>query len=102
ALVSNAGFTRAPSLRWLLDYHGLRSHLDLLVFSDEVLIAKPNELIFRQVLAALGLDAEAAVFVGDSGDDTRKLFDALSRWTDQHGGEVVLDGEQSPLLTLCG
>ena len=66
ALVSNAGFTTAPSLRWLLDHHGLRPHLDFLLFSDELQAAKPNQIVFAEALAALNLDASAVAFVGDS------------------------------------
>lgn len=66
ALVSNAGVTTAPSLRWLLDEYGLRPHLDVLVFSDELALAKPDPAIFRHTLEALGADASECAFVGDS------------------------------------
>ena len=66
ALVSNAGVTTAPSLRWLLDEYGLRPHLDVLVFSDEMSMAKPDPAIFRHTLEALGADASECAFVGDS------------------------------------
>jgi FMN phosphatase YigB (HAD superfamily) len=45
-LICNAGFTTTPHLLPLLDHHGLSPHLDAMVFSDEVLIAKPDPRIF--------------------------------------------------------
>jgi HAD superfamily hydrolase (TIGR01509 family) len=66
ALVSNTGVTTAPALRWLLEEYGLRAHLDLLVFSDELALAKPDPAIFRHTLEALGVDAAEAAFVGDA------------------------------------
>ncbi len=66
ALVSNAGFTTAPSLRLLLDHHGFRPYLDVLVFSDELGLAKPASRTFQHALAGLGCDAKAAAFVGDT------------------------------------
>jgi putative hydrolase of the HAD superfamily len=66
ALVSNAGFTTAPNLRLLLDHYGLSEHFDVLVFSDELEIAKPDPRIFKQALAGLGLHAADCAFVGDN------------------------------------
>lgn len=66
ALVSNAGVTTAPALRWLLEEYGLRPHLDVLVFSDELSLAKPDPAIFRHTLEALGAGASECAFVGDS------------------------------------
>ena len=66
AIVSNAGFTTAPHLRSLLDHHGLTPHLEAILFSDELGVAKPDARIFRRALAALACEASAAAFVGDS------------------------------------
>jgi putative hydrolase of the HAD superfamily len=65
-LVSNAGFTTAPSLRWMLERHGLRDNLDALVFSDEHQLAKPAARLFSLALEAVGEEATACAFVGDS------------------------------------
>jgi putative hydrolase of the HAD superfamily len=65
-LVSNAGFTTAPALRWLLDHYALRPHLDALVFSDELQMAKPEPKIFTHALEAIGEPASVCAFVGDS------------------------------------
>jgi HAD superfamily hydrolase (TIGR01509 family) len=66
ALVSNAGFTTAPNLRLLLDHYGLSELFDVLVFSDELEIAKPDPRIFKQALAGLGLRPADCAFVGDN------------------------------------
>jgi HAD superfamily hydrolase (TIGR01509 family) len=66
ALVSNAGFTTAPNLRLLLDHYGLSELFDVLVFSDELEIAKPDPRIFKQALAGLGLRPAECAFVGDN------------------------------------
>jgi putative hydrolase of the HAD superfamily len=66
ALVSNAGFTTAPNLRLLLDHYGLSELFDVLVFSDELEIAKPEPRIFKQALAGLGLRPAECAFVGDN------------------------------------
>jgi FMN phosphatase YigB (HAD superfamily) len=66
ALVSNAGFTTAPNLRMLLDHYGLSELFDVLVFSDELEIAKPEPRIFKQALAGLGLRPAECAFVGDN------------------------------------
>jgi HAD superfamily hydrolase (TIGR01509 family) len=65
-LVSNAGFTTAPALRWMLDHYALRPHLDALVFSDELQLAKPDARIFSHALEAIGELASVCAFVGDS------------------------------------
>jgi HAD superfamily hydrolase (TIGR01509 family) len=66
ALVSNAGFTTAPSLREMLDSYGIARHLDICVFSDELELAKPDARLFQTALHQLGVQASAAAFVGDS------------------------------------
>jgi len=66
ALISNTGFTTADQLRGLLDVHGLSPYLDVLVFSDELLAAKPDRRLFTHALEALHVPADACVFVGDT------------------------------------
>ena len=50
----------------MLDYYRLREHLDVLVFSDELQMAKPEPKIFTHALEALGEPASVCAFVGDS------------------------------------
>jgi putative hydrolase of the HAD superfamily len=45
---------------------GLREHVDALVVSEEVGIAKPDPRIFRVALDRLGAPADDAVMIGDS------------------------------------
>jgi HAD superfamily hydrolase (TIGR01509 family) len=65
-LISNAGVTTAPALRWLLDQYELSPLFDCLVFSDEVALAKPDPAIFREAFVTLGVRGEDCAFVGDS------------------------------------
>jgi len=64
-LVSNA-FDPGWLLRQDLERMGLAERLDFAVFSSEVGKRKPHPLIFERALEALGVAAEATLFVGDS------------------------------------
>jgi putative hydrolase of the HAD superfamily len=66
ALVSNAGLTTSPHLRRLLRDYEMLPHLDYLVFSDELGIAKPHARMFGEALNGIGVPAKACAFVGDS------------------------------------
>jgi HAD superfamily hydrolase (TIGR01509 family) len=66
ALVSNAGFTNATALRQLLGGYDLTRYFDVLVFSDELQVAKPDARMFERALEALGVSPDAAAYVGDS------------------------------------
>lgn len=66
ALVCNAGFTTAPHLHIMLEHYGFLPLLDVLVFSDELQIAKPDPRIFQTALDGLGVDAADCAFVGDN------------------------------------
>jgi HAD superfamily hydrolase (TIGR01509 family) len=65
-LVSNAGMTTAPNLRLMLRHHGIEDCFDLLLFSDELQIAKPDPRIFHSAAQQLGLEAADCAFVGDN------------------------------------
>ncbi len=66
ALVSNTGMTTAPNLRLLLEQHGIRDLFDVLVFSDELQLAKPHPRIFEVATQRLDIEAAACAFVGDN------------------------------------
>jgi len=56
------------SSRWgngVLNSTGLRDYFDLVLISDEVGVAKPDEEIFELALKSLGIGREEAVMVGD-------------------------------------
>jgi putative hydrolase of the HAD superfamily len=63
-LVSNA-FDPGWLLRRDLDQMGLTERLDVAVFSSEVGKRKPHPEIFERAIAELGVEPEAAIFVGD-------------------------------------
>jgi putative hydrolase of the HAD superfamily len=52
----------------LLDKHGLAGFFDAVVVSGAVNRRKPSPEIFKKALEELGVDAEEAVFVGDTVD----------------------------------
>jgi putative hydrolase of the HAD superfamily len=95
-LVSNA-FDPGWLLRRDLEQMGLTERLDVAVFSSEVGKRKPHPEIFERALAELGVEPEAAIFVGDRlYEDVRgaaelgmKTIQALWFRADEHpeGGE---------------
>jgi HAD superfamily hydrolase (TIGR01509 family) len=60
--------TNGPSRtqRPKIEQFKLADHLDLLVVSEEVGVAKPNPAIFEIALDRLGVEASETLFVGDS------------------------------------
>ena len=64
ALVSNA-FDPPPLLHRDLERMGVAERLDAAVFSSEVGKRKPHAAIFERALAAVGVEPEHAIFVGD-------------------------------------
>jgi HAD superfamily hydrolase (TIGR01509 family) len=64
-LVSNVGF----DVRSVLTRGGLDGLFDAVILSFEAGAVKPGAEIFRQALAALGVDPEHALMVGDSPQD---------------------------------
>jgi putative hydrolase of the HAD superfamily len=65
ALVCDTGMTPGRVVRWMLGDAGLLPHLEVLCFSDEVGVPKPDAGIFAKALAELGVKPEEAVHVGD-------------------------------------
>ena len=66
ALVCNTGFTTTPHLLPMLTHYGLSTHLDVMVFSDELGFAKPDPRIFAKALEGIGRAARDCAFVGDN------------------------------------
>jgi putative hydrolase of the HAD superfamily len=64
-VVSNTMRTPGATLRMVLDRAGLLGCFDHVTFSDEVGVRKPDPEIFALTLRALGVEAAAAVHVGD-------------------------------------
>lgn len=63
ALICDTGISPGRVVRALLGRHGLTDHLDVLVFSDEVGVPKPNAKMFAAAMDAIG--GGPAVHVGD-------------------------------------
>ncbi len=64
-IVSNA-FDPPRLLHGDLEALGITERVDFVVFSSELGVRKPHPAIFERALAALGVDAARALFVGDS------------------------------------
>lgn len=65
ALISNTGRTPGRILRPFLEKANLAGFFDVLIFSDEVGLAKPNPEIFALTLQALGVEPSKAAHIGD-------------------------------------
>jgi putative hydrolase of the HAD superfamily len=69
AVVANTWPEPARLVRRELDELGVAPLVDAVVLSDEVGARKPAPAIFERALAELGVDATAALFVGDRLED---------------------------------
>lgn len=65
-LISNTGRTPGYALRRVLDALGLATHIDVMVFSNEVGQCKPQTSIFEELRRGLGVDYSEMMFVGDN------------------------------------
>jgi putative hydrolase of the HAD superfamily len=64
-VVANSWPDPARLLRQDVEAYGLADLLDVIVFSDEVGVQKPEPAIFLHALGQLAVDPTAAMFVGD-------------------------------------
>ena len=64
-LISNTGMTPGATFRAYLKQIGMLDYFDVLVFSDEVKLAKPSPQIFLRTLRDLKAEPEQTVHVGD-------------------------------------
>ena len=67
-LISNTGRTPGSVLRILMGRMGILEYFDTTTFSNETLVRKPSEGMFRVTLDALRAIPKAAVHVGDDAD----------------------------------
>jgi len=65
-LISNTGRTPGYALRAVLDRLGLAQSIDAMVFSNEHGACKPQRSIFEALRAALDVDYDEMMFVGDN------------------------------------
>jgi len=64
-LISDTGTSPGRVVRRILGEYGVLDYFDVTVFSDEVGYCKPNEVVFRVALEALGMEPGEALHVGD-------------------------------------
>ena len=64
-LISDTGTSPGRVVRRVLSDYGVLGFFDVTVFSDEVGYCKPNEVVFRLALEALGVEPGEALHVGD-------------------------------------
>ena len=64
-LISNTGFINGKTMRKALNQLGILSLCDQAIFSDEVLVAKPNKKIFECLLSR-GFLLKQVLHIGDS------------------------------------
>ena len=65
ALICDTGFSPARVVRQLLEREGLLEFLEVLVFSDEQGVPKPDPRVFHAALGALEVEPAQALHVGD-------------------------------------
>ncbi len=64
-LISDTGISPGSSLRRLLERHGFTDYLEVLTFSDEVGVSKPQAPMFERTAAALGVAPNELFHLGD-------------------------------------
>lgn len=65
ALICNTGRTPGRVVRPLLERIGLKDFFQILTFSNELRMAKPNPRVFLYTLEQLGVDPARAAHIGD-------------------------------------
>lgn len=65
-MISNTGRTPGYALRRVLEELGLAASIDVMVFSNEHGVCKPQTSIFEELRRGLGVDYTEMVFVGDN------------------------------------
>ena len=93
----------------VLRQHGLYDLFDYLAISEVVGVSKPNPLIFRVALDALGIpesDYGRVVMVGNNlerdvvGANRLGLISVFLHWNDRRSSQPLTD-EQAPRYTVC-
>ena len=64
-LICDTGLTPGRIVRQMLEENALAEHIEVLCFSDEVGVPKPDSEIFEKALAGLGVNPPEAIHVGD-------------------------------------
>lgn len=64
-LVCDSGISPGSSLKCLLEINGFLPYFEVLVFSDEVGVSKPQAPMFNTAAAALGVEPAELLHIGD-------------------------------------
>ena len=65
-LISNTGRTPGYALRRVLENLGLAAYIDIMVFSNEHGVCKPQRSIFEELRKGLDVDYGEMLFIGDN------------------------------------
>lgn len=68
-IISNTGRTHGDFFRGLLGKYDLARYFDVMMFSNEIGIRKPNREIFLKTLEKMDISPEEAMHVGDDSDN---------------------------------
>jgi len=89
-LISNTGRTPGSVLRLVMQDMGILHHFDITTFSNELLVRKPAETIFRRTLDGLKVPPKAAVHIGDNPDQDIEGAKKVG----MHAIQFVTDGKR--------
>ncbi len=106
-LISNTGRTPGSVLRMLMQDMGILQQFDVTTFSNELLVRKPEEAIFRRTLDGLRTLPKATVHVGDSPEHDIKGAKGVGMYAiqiveDGLGGSDAADAHTSSLGEVLG
>jgi len=90
-LISNTGRTPGSVLRLVMQDMGILHYFDVTTFSNELLVRKPAETIFRKTLDDLKVPPKAAVHIGDNPDQD---IEGAKR-VGMHAIQFVTDGKNT-------
>ncbi len=66
AIVSNTGFIDGRHMRIVLERLGISQFINVLIFSNEVGVAKPSKLVFQALVEKSGVDGRRILHIGDN------------------------------------
>jgi putative hydrolase of the HAD superfamily len=66
AILSNSGTITGKNMRIALETLGILSFFDVLIFSEEVRIAKPNPEIFNYIITKMEIEPSEMLHIGDN------------------------------------
>ena len=75
SILSNTGFTKGEAMKRHLTRLGIAHLFDFMIFSDEVGLSKPNDILFKMVIMKSSSDKREILHVGDNSlaDDSKRI-----------------------------